>query len=448
MTSGSLSEAEELRKAKKYAEAEPIFRQAWERRKHPDVGWRLAHCLRHNRKPAEAIKICEFLLEEHPDDIMVRREAVWAVYLGQLRPAVDASDLGRAAAAANRMVALGADDLALRRAVFSVVKVAKGRRAWREIIDWTDKLEPAELDRNPRKLQDQTLMPELEQWYFGRIKALIELRLWTGARETAEAALKAYPGHRDFGRWAAIARAALGEPEEALEEMRELTRRERAPYMLDTLASIAEEVGETDEAYQACCMSLSAHGKLQTKIRTIERLARLALLRNQAETAARNAALALAIREREGWSIRIELEDLLDRAQEASGVAAPPKNFDTLLAACKGDWSAGRQQPDGEADGIVAALPEGRPFCFIRTESGQDIFTSRDLLPPNAQHKGTRVRVWWVEAFDRKKNRPSFRAVRVERLTPRRETSSTDGSSPAEDDASEPQTDDGFRLDL
>ncbi|MDQ7007208.1 MAG: tetratricopeptide repeat protein [Acidobacteriota bacterium] len=438
MAPGALSKAEELRKAKKYAEAEPLFREAWSKRRHPDVAWRLAHCLRHLGKPDEALKICEVILEEHPEDVMARREAIWAVYTGVLRPAIEKGNLASTAAAANRMLALGADELALKRAVFSVVKVAKAKRAWREIIDWTDKLQIEELDKNPRRFGDQSLMPELEQWYFARIKALVELRLWAGARETAESALAAYPGHRDFGRWGAMALAALGEPGKALEEIRQITRRERAPYILDTLASIAEEAGETQEAFRATCHSLLGPGKLQTKIRTIERFARLALTRDSPAAALRSASLALAIREQEGWSIRMELEDLLERAQEEAPDTNLPDAFRDLLAACRKDWAAGRQEPDGDAPGTVTSLPEGRPFCFIRTESGQDIFTSLDLLPESARRQGARVRVWWVEGFDRKKKKPALQAIRVapaERRT-------------APPPATPPEPDDDFRLDL
>ncbi len=419
MSSLSLSQAEELRRKKKHAAALPVFEEAWNARHHPDVGWRYANCLRNVGRAAEALAVCEQLLEDDPENLQVRREATWAVYAASFRPAAVAGNYREALAAAQRMEALGADGFALKRLVLGVARLAKANGDWNTVVQWTDKVAPRELDPNPRSDGDRVYLPERLLWYFARVRALLELGLYAEVLDAVEQAEKDYPGQKDLLRWKAMALARRGDLEEALEIIRAVSAREKDSYIHDTLAEIAEQAGDEALAFSATCRSLAAPGKLPTKIRAIERLARLALDRGDARTAVLNVRLALAIREREGWKIRFELEDLAGRAEASLAEPVPEQPFRALLEECRKTWETAAEAPDGEGDGTVAVVPDGKPFAFVRLEDGRDVFTPLEILPPQLRQRGTRVHVRWKLAWDRKRQRDSLRAIGITPAAPR-----------------------------
>ncbi len=410
----SLSEAEELRRNRKHAEALPTFEEAWKARHHPDVGWRYANCLRNVGRPAEALAVCEQILEAEPDHLQAKREAVWAVYASAFRPAIERSDLPAAVAAARRMEALGADGFALKRIALALPRLAKQHGDWNAVLEWTGKVEPRELDPNPRSDRDRVYLPERLLWYFARVRALLELGLLSEVLELVENAERDFPGQKDLQRWKAMALARQGDVAAALEIMRRVSAREKDAYIHDTLAEIAEQAGNADLAFAATCRALAAPGKIPVKIRSIERLARLAADRGDAETAVLNVRLALAVREREGWKIRFELEDLASRAESMLEKPLPELPYDQLLERCRRTWQSAAEVPDGEGDGTVEAVPEGKSFAFIRLEDGRDVFTPLEVLPPALRKRGTRVHVRWKLSWDRKKQRDSLRAIGID----------------------------------
>lgn len=415
MDAKDLQVVDELRKAKKYADAEALLRKSWAAAPEPEVGWRLALCLRHQARLAEAGKLLGECLEQWPQHEWVRNEVLWLAHDAELKPAVAALDLAKAEAAAKRMLAMGAKDLGLRRAVFGVVKVAKARGAWDRLLDWIERLDPATLDRAPREYDGRDVPSEFAQWHFARVKALLELERWQDALLAAQEAQALFPGQRDFLRWGALALAELGDVAEALRELRAASARDpQCWYLHDSISELAERAGDLDEALLEGCRAAQGPGQTKAKIKLVERLGRLFLEAGDAPNAMAHALLATQIRAREGWPVRVPLDELLRRATAEAGESGPRDlPFRDLVQWCEHAWRRVVNEARPLVSGAVAKLPEGKPFGFLHADDGAEYFVLLRDIPASLRQVGRRVAFRLEPSYDRKKGKESLRAVEV-----------------------------------
>ena len=415
MDAKDLQVIDELRKAKKYAEAEALLRKLWAASPEPEVGWRLALCLRHQARLADAGKLLGECLERWPQHEWVRNEVLWLAHDAELKPAVAALDLAKAEAAAKRMLDMGAKDLGLRRAVFGVVKVAKARGAWDRLLDWLERLDPATLDRAPREYDGRDVPSEFAQWHFARVKALLELERWQDALLAAQEAQALFPGQRDFVRWGALALAELGDVAGALQELRAASARDpQCWYLHDSISDLAERSGEIDEALLEGCRAALGPGQTKAKIKLVERLGGIFLEAGYAPDAMAHALLAAQIRAREGWPVRVRLDELLRRATAEAGEAGPRDlPFRDLVQWCEFAWRRVVNEARPLVSGAVAKLPEGKPFGFLHADDGAEYFVLVRDVPASLRQVGRRVAFRLEPSYDRKKGKESLRAVEV-----------------------------------
>jgi thioredoxin-like negative regulator of GroEL len=126
--------AEDLRKAEKFAEAEPLFAELWTQAQHRMSGWRYAFCLRKQGKFDEALEVAQTVVEQLPDDQWSKNELIRALYDARVKPAKEQDDLFAVLEAADEAIRLGASELSLKLIVFAVMDGAP--RRWPPRCDW------------------------------------------------------------------------------------------------------------------------------------------------------------------------------------------------------------------------------------------------------------------------------------------------------------------------
>lgn len=436
--------AERARKEKRFSEAEPAFRNIWIATVDANAGWRLAYCLRHMGRAQEALKVAEEVLKVAPEHDWIRRELVWCLHDSALKPAVAAGDLSTAAASASRMLELGADGIALERAFFSVIKCAKEKRKWEVVAEWCAKTGAAPWEKKPRQIEGKSIMPLREQFYFAQLKSLVSLRRFCEALTAAGEALKDYPEHPDFLRWEALAFAGDGRLEQALHNLRQLTSRHSDWYFFDSLAAVALLAGQADEAFTAGCRAALGPGKPKAKVRTFERLARAAFEKGDIEAAGLHARLTVALRQQEGWPVGEMLSRLVADINKAVGDEGEDADFGDLFRQCRAIWEAQVKFATPRFTGVVAVLPEGKPFGFIKDREGKEVFFLLKDLPPECRRVGLAVEFAVERNFDKKKNKEGFRAVKVTLAAP----PPTPGPKPGATEVPRPQVEDDWTLEF
>jgi tetratricopeptide (TPR) repeat protein len=413
--------AELLRKNKDYPEACEQFAQIWQQNPGPFIGWRYAFCLRKMGRLEDAEKVAREALAKYPEDKFTKSELGWILYEKELKPAKEENDLGRVVYVANQILALNPDGLALAKVTLAVMKVAKGRRNWKVLLEWADRLTPENLDNQPMFFDGKRGMSDRETWYVGRARALLGLERFDEARQFAQAGLSDFPDGIFLLRTAALALARSGDLVGGTAEMRALLNHRRANwYMKAELAELEYQAGNHQAAYRLICDAVSnARQSDEYKLRYFVTLAQIALALGKLDVAAEHIALAKAIRSSQGWKIPSELvqveRDVL-AALQASNQVWPelPQDPEQLGKLCLRCWREGAAEGMQFHRGTVKPYPQDRRFAYIkRDDGGEDVYVVVRDLPRNCNQPGSRVEFALKASYDKKKERESVQATNV-----------------------------------
>jgi len=385
--------------AQQFAEASELFRQVWEGDGDAYSGGRYSFCLRKTGHADEALAVAQAVAEKYPDDIYVRREIVWALYDAEFKPAKERNDLDALVRAGQQIVDLTDEELPIRLVCFAIVDLAKEKMKWPLVAAWCDRVDSQKLSPEPREMNGRRVVSEREQWYFAKIKSLVELKHWDEARTLAQEALAPFPRQRDFARWSAQALAGQGHTLEAIAELESLARaRQPEWYLLHDLAEMQSQAGQAEAAYKTACQAALAFGEDKAKVGLFVLIGRIALDQRRYDAAVRHLKLTQLVRTREGWSVPGVVVYLENRARGAAKQAGEtlenlPDELGKLRALCRWDWESEvpldqRSQPpprrapaptpqtDGQLHtGRIKTYKEDRGFGFITPDNGEsDLF--------------------------------------------------------------------------
>lgn len=413
--------AETLRKNKSYLEASQQFAQLWQQNPSQFIGWRYAFCLRKVGRLEEAEIIAREALAKFPEDKFTKSELGWTLYEKELKPAKEESDLGRIIYVANQILKLNSDGMVLTKVAMAVMKVAKGRKNWRVLLEWADRLNPEALDDQPMLFNGKRGMSDREIWYVNYANALLQLERFDEARQFAQDGLASIPNEVFLRRTAALALASSGDLAGGIAEMRSLLTHPRADwYMKAELAELEYLFGNHTEAYRLICDSISStYQPAEYKLEYFVTLAKVALILGKLDVAAEHITLARAIRSDQGWKIppeivQVEKDILAALGAENRDWPGLPKDPKQLESVCRKHWQEGATEGTEFYQGVIKPYPEGRHFAYIRRDDGgEDVYIVVRDLPRNCSQPGTRVEFSLKTSYDKKKDRESVQATNI-----------------------------------
>ncbi len=292
-------------------------------------------------------------------------------------------------------------------AVLRVARVAQVR--WpRAALDLLTALDPTKLNNE----SSSDFPSPAGRWHLGITKALEELERWDELLGRCDAALIARDALRlDDQRWVrrrrALALEHLGRATEAAAILREIQLELPEWWVEADLARALAAAGEEDEAMEACRRALGKPGDLPPRWRTAFLLAQL-LEKSDRELSSAHYQFARHLRAQAGWPPDRELE----ARATAFGIADDaPSSLD--LTGLRRSWRDAHDPSRGS--GVVKAVLDGEHSGFISADgSGEDLYFA---MPRNSSRAapsvGTRVTFRAVDSFDKKKNKPSRRAVDI-----------------------------------
>ncbi|MFO7749739.1 MAG: hypothetical protein R6V54_06560, partial [Desulfobacteraceae bacterium] len=145
-------QAKQFYEEERYEEAGKLYHQLWDEREDAFSGGRYACCLRKCGYPDYALTVAREVAQEHPDDIYVQREVVWALYDAEFKPAKERSDLGALMRTGQDILNLTDEELPTRLVSFAVVSLAKDKLRWDVVSAWCDRLDPSQLSTERREM--------------------------------------------------------------------------------------------------------------------------------------------------------------------------------------------------------------------------------------------------------------------------------------------------------
>lgn len=330
-TSDLREKALALRRARRYADALPLYQTLWEQDREACTlwdAWAYALCLKQTDHLDDALNMCRRIYRHDPAFGPARSLYAWCVF--QKIPSAteadaDANTLLKAAGAIAQLCKPDETGTPLAAVVLRTASYYLGRATPHpdKALEWLGQLLPATLDREPRQMtlpDGKTVMQasQREQYYGLRIKALYLRGSYTDCAGVCREALEALPTfHYDndlwFRRYLAQSLLRTDEAGEARGLYAYILPRKRAWFLLKEAGDVCAALGEQKMADYFHLSAAVECGEPDKAVKLLEILAERCWAKEQADMARLHVLAAGRWRKERGWNIPLSLAELADR---------------------------------------------------------------------------------------------------------------------------------------
>ncbi len=320
--------ANQLRKAKYFTEALPLYAQLWNNfRENCNEwdGWGYAFCLLKLERYKEALEVCRDVYKINPEFSNIKNVYAWSIYYTEIKKnKIDNEPIFIKAAQAITQLSRQDDKFSpYTHTIFKVIEYFRAKTIPNldKILEWTDKLKPAVLETEPYQFIDNTgkkreLASKREQYFMFRSSALFDKGLWVECINCCEQALRLIPNFHYsndiwFKRRIALSQRKIGETEKALRLLREILQTKKEWFIQSEIAEILFEQGEHDKALQFAVNAALNFGDIDKKLNLFKLMADILKIKGKGDLAQKHIAFIYSIRQTYKWRIPQELmEDI------------------------------------------------------------------------------------------------------------------------------------------
>lgn len=238
------------------------------------------------------------------------------------------------------------------------------------------------------KEKEMEFASDRETWYAYKTKALLKLSRFDECYKLSKTALESfdkfhYSNDVWFARRMALSKVQIGSKEEAESELKALLKRRNEWFIHKELAELAHTAGRHEDALLHCKKGLAGHGDLEYKVGLLLITARILKEQNQKGLSDKHYHLLKLVRESEGWSIPLSLQNEL--AGVSTDVASIP-DPGALLGELRRYWSEGTVSTNrlkGKVEKILNNNDKGVDG-FIAATNGAKVYFRLDRGIPIA----------------------------------------------------------------
>jgi len=427
--------AKEFRKAGKFEEALPLYRDLWKQTGDGFDGVGLLQCLRKLELFDEGITLAEELIVKHTEFNWCRNEVIWTFISGVLYKLEENEPLEKVIKTAQKIMDLNPNGLAAKMIVFKVLKSSKAHNDWGKINEWVVKIDPNLLSAEPmtdssgrKGWSDKSL------WYNYRIKGLVKEG---GKKEAQEAInivdeiLEGFPRERKFFlRLKALANQSLGRFSESEKIYENLCSGYKADWwMLHDYGRVVRDAGRKEDALKLMYQAAISNKKLEAMVSLLADIGMLCKKMGKNEEARAHLILCRYVRDKNDWSVPESVLNGISELNKIIGNNNAPESLEKALSICKSYWldllgekrvwKSKVQDKREIRKGLLGKMSLGKldsSFCFIVTEDEESFFCFKKDLPPDIKD-GNKVTFNAIPSFDKKKNKKSWKATNIQHCT-------------------------------
>jgi len=397
--------AKELRQAGDLPNAWLIYEELWSHTGEQIDAAGKVNCLRKQGKLEEAKALVASLEVSAASNSWLKLEAIWT-YVGLLKAIPSGTPLQSVVELARKITELNPEPLPLQLAVFSVLKAAKQPMNCAVMCEWSELLNPQQLNDKPPVHNGKAGWSDRESWYNYRLSCLFGNKRFSEVVKMANEAAEAFPRRKNYRRWQAKALCESNQLKEGLSIYKDLCRDPRSDWwLLSEYSRYLAESGEQAEALILMCRAAQGRAEPGHMVKLYGDLGRQFRQIGEHELAKAHFSLALAIRRENGWNLGSEL---LTEAGEV------PHTKATAFRLCRDAWVKYAAPPkERKLEGRIGNLNPSAGYCFITASTGESVFAHVSDLPPGAV-AGARVTFVAVPSYDKKKDREGLKARNIQ----------------------------------
>ncbi|HQK36972.1 MAG TPA: tetratricopeptide repeat protein [Bacteroidales bacterium] len=306
--------------------------------------WGQAYCLFKLGKYREAETFCRSYLEKEEMFQPLGNVLAWALYCQYLRNEQEEEAVVTGIAEEITTLCRQEDQYSpYVTTVFRVLELLGKKFPYPadQILYWTGKLNPGQLDDTPAKInrpegKEMELASRREQYYMVVTRALYESARYEECAERCDEVLSGglqlhYDNVVWFRRRKALCLYYMGRTEEAIALMREVFARKKNWFVRFELGEMLMRNGEKEEGISLLASAAIEKGDQEKKLKLYASLANWYENNGMPETAIRHYALIWLFRDEMGWKEDDEVRSRLDKAGvDLRDLPAPERLFEDL----------------------------------------------------------------------------------------------------------------------
>jgi tetratricopeptide (TPR) repeat protein len=390
---------------KNYREALPLYQTLWDNfaeRCNEWDGWRYAYCAQKLEDYGRCLDICRKIYLRYREVRMIRNVYAWSIYHSEVKKE-KITDEETFLRAGEGVLKLSTQDDKFSPYTLTVMKVLdylseRSSYPADKILEWTQKLNPALLDKQSFAFIDKDGKPretasKYEQYYMLRTRALLEKGEFDECIHLAKEALQNIENpHYDNDVWfrwrIALSYEGLCEFQKSLDLQLELLKRKKEWFIQKEIAEQYYRLGEYEKSLKYALDSALNFGDVNKKINVFIILANVLEKLGKTEEAKIHSGLIEKIKQKDG-------------------------NIDSELKKLKIVWNnllfSNKTQYSGK---IKSILPNGKAG-FVEADNGKSYYFQMRSFKGNPRKAipGVRVSFYLEEGFDAKKGKKTMNAV-------------------------------------
>ena len=431
------NQADEYRRVRNYTEALPLYKQLWEEyRESCGVweGWAYAFCLKQQQDYKKSLEICREVYTLKPDFKNIKDVYAWSIYNTEIKIQAINNE-AQFFKAGNGILRLSTqEDKSVMQepnypciytmTVFKILEYLNDKAIYPtdKILEWTDKLNFEFLDNNPYSFTDnegktRELAPKKEQYFMWRTKALLEKQLYQECINLCENALNIFENfhyNNDiwFARRISLSYKGLGQPETALEQLKNLLKRKNEWFIQKEIAEIYLEQGDKDQALKFALDSALNFGDADKKMNLYLLLADILQQQGKTDEARKHIEFICKIRQESQWRID---NDLQQQITLFSIDLSKLSDFKVIQNELRRIWDNLKFDGQDKLKGFIRSILLNGNAGFIEIDKGKSYyFQTKDFKgKKDLINQGQKVTFFLADSFDKKKNQPTKNAINI-----------------------------------
>jgi tetratricopeptide (TPR) repeat protein len=423
--------ANNLRKAKDYENALPLYKDLWDNYKDDCgkwEGWGYAQCLNKLKNFDDSMNICRKTYKIDQTFNLNNNLYAWNIYHTEIAKN-QVQNESVFFKAAKGIILLSEED-EYSPYVITIFKVIdylneQNRVNYNEVITWIEYLKPELLDETPFSFQDKDgktreIASKKEQYYSNRSKAFFELGQFENCIIICEEALNTltkfhYSNDIWFKRSIALSNAQLGSNDLAITQLVEILKQKNEWFIQKEIAEIYLKNNKLKDAEKYAIDAALNYGDNDKKM-NLYLLLNDILQRQGKNNEARNHILFIAkIRIDKKWKIDTDLKQKIDFYNIDLNDLP---NFNSIKRDLIKTWED-LKFGDKQYNGIIKKMLPNNKSGFIELENSRlsYYFDVRDFKgQKNLVKEGTKVRFYLEDSFNKKRNEKSKKAVMIKSI--------------------------------
>lgn len=384
------------------------------------LGWEYTCALKKVGRIDDAIKICRIIYQTNSEFRYNNHQYSWCLYekyFKNINLKDKTQDINKLIDVASFIIKITEqnDKLPYEKTIWKIIKLHKEPFDAKVINEWLKKLDVNKLtDKTTMVVKDGrniSLASSKEEWFYLTSKCLRELRSYEECIKTCDLALHSineFHNNRDI--WMQVEKAEciykLGQVEEAVNLLNELTLKKEHWVIHNTLFQIQVELGNIEEglvnAYTAALSKDLAKGK----VNMFFKIGNVLEKQKNYKAALMHYLFTRQIRNENKWKIPTELETCIERLSVYEEI-----ELGNLLKDLNKFWTDNKLSKARRFEGCVLSIMPNNKAGFIKLENDNYYFKVISILDSRSKLKvGAKVSFSITESFDKKKNKASKEA--------------------------------------